>query len=422
MRRLRLQKEGRRKDSAGSNRKVVLAAGDTDGLKPSQTAGWRSISQSRIRREPAMKRTTFVGLDVHKRWINVAVLLPGQDTPLEWRIANEPQAVRKMLQKVASLSPGEVRYCYEAGPCGYALQRQIISWSDASCLLVAPSLIPRKPGERIKTDRRDARKLAVLFRAGLLTEVQPLTEEDEAARDLSRAREDLREDLVRARHRVSKLLLRRAITFTGKRAWSLTHRRWLESLRFDNPYDSLVFNDYLLAIDQIEQRLKALLVHLERLALDPRYAAAVGTLRCFRSIDTVTAVGLAVELHNFQRFTSARRLMSFVGLIPGEHSSGDKRRQGAITKTGNAHVRRLLIEAAWNYRHRPRVGASLRNRRKGQSPKTIALADRAMQRLYRRYQQMTLRGVQPQKAIVAMARELAGFLWAALTQPVTATH
>jgi transposase len=363
-----------------------------------------------------MQRTTFVGLDVHKRWINVAVLLPGHDIPLEWRIANEPEAIRKMLKRVASLAPGDVRYCYEAGPCGYALQRQVISWSQASCMLVAPSLVPRKPGERIKTDRRDARKLAQLFRAGLLSEVQPLTEEDEAARDLSRAREDLREDLVRARHRLSKFLLRRAITFTpGKRAWTLVHRRWLEALRLDNSAESVVFADYLFAIDQLEQRIKSLLVHLEYLALDPRYAGAVATLRCFRSFDTVSAVGLAVELHNFQRFTAPRRLMSFVGLIPGEHSSGEKRRQGAITKTGNSHVRRLLIEAAWNYRHRPRVGPALRNRRKGQSPRTIALADRAMLRLHRRYQQMTLRGVQPQKTVVAMARELAGFVWAALS-------
>jgi len=363
-----------------------------------------------------MQGTTFVGLDVHKPWINVAVLLPGHNTPLEWRIANEAQAIRKMLKRVAGLAPGDVRYCYEAGPCGYALQRQIISWSDASCMLVAPSLIPRKPGERIKTDRRDARKLAQLFRAGLLSEVQPLTEQDEAARDLSRAREDLREDLVRARHRLGKFLLRRAITFTpGKRAWTLAHRRWLDSLRFDNPADSVVAADYLLAIDQIEQRIKSLLVHLERLALDPHYAKAVATLRCFRSFDTISSVGLAVELHNFERFTAARRLMSFVGLIPGEHSSGEKRRQGTITKTGNSHVRRLLIEAAWNYRHRPHVGAALRNRRKGQPPRTIALADRAMQRLHRRYQQMTLRGVLPQKAVVAMARELAGFVWAALS-------
>jgi transposase len=363
-----------------------------------------------------MQPTTFVGLDVHKSSINVAVLLSDHDTPIEWRIVNEAQAIRKMLKRVAGLAPGDVRYCYEAGPCGYALQRQIISWSEASCMLVAPSLIPRKPGERIKTDRRDAKKLAFLFRAGLLTEVQPLTEEDEAARDLSRAREDLREDLVRARHRLGKFLLRRAITFTpGKRAWSVAHRRWLESLRLDNPADSVVVNDYLLAIDHIEHRLKNLLVHIERLALDPRYAKAVAALRCFRSVDTITAVGLAVELHNFERFTAPRRLMSFVGLIPGEHSSGEKRRQGAITKTGNSHVRRLLIEAAWNYRHRPRVGAALRNRRQGQPPRVVALADRAMQRLHRRYHQMIHRGVSPQKAIVAMARELAGFVWAALS-------
>jgi transposase len=363
-----------------------------------------------------MERTTFVGLDVHKLSISVAVLLPGHDTPIEWRIVNEPQAIRRMLKRVAELGPDDVRYCYEAGPCGYALQRQIISWSEASCMLVAPSLIPRKPGERIKTDRRDAKKLAQLFRAGLLTEVHPLTEEDEAARDLSRARDDLREDLTRARHRLSKFLLRRAISFTpGKKAWTLAHRRWLESLRFDNPADSAVVADYLLAIEHIEQRLKSLLVHVERLAQDPRYVKAVATLRCFRSIDTLSAVGYAVELHNFERFTSARRLMSFVGLIPGEHSSGDRRRQGSITKTGNSHVRRLLIEAAWNYRHRPHVGTSLRARRHGQSPRVVALADRAMLRLHRRYEQMTHRGVLPQKAVVAMARELAGFIWAALS-------
>jgi hypothetical protein len=163
--------------SAGSNRKVAEVAGDTDGVEPSQTADWRAKRQSRIRKEPAMQRTTFVGLDVHKPWINVAVLLPDHDTPIEWRITNEAQAIRKMLKRVTSLAPGDVRYCYEAGPCGYALQRQIISWSEASCMLVAPSLIPRKPGERIKTDRRDAKKLALLFRAGL-DRVHPLTEED----------------------------------------------------------------------------------------------------------------------------------------------------------------------------------------------------------------------------------------------------
>jgi len=167
--------------------------------------------------------------------------------------------------------------------------------------------------------------------------------------------------------------------------------------------------------DWAAKTLMSLLVHVERLAQDPRYAKAVATLRCFRSIDTLSAVGYAVELHNFERFTSARRLMSFVGLIPGEHSSGERRRQGSITKTGNSHVRRMLIEAAWNYRHRPHVAASLRARRSGQPQRVIALADRAMLRLHRRYERLTHRGLLPQKAVVAMARELAGFIWAALS-------
>ena len=269
-----------------------------------------------------MQRSTFVGLAVHKRWINVAVLLPGHDTAIEWRICNEPRAIRRMLKRISGLGlQSDVRYCNEAGPCGYALQRQIIGWSDASCMLVAPSLVPRKPGERIKTDRRDARKLAFLFRAGLLSEVQPLSEQDEAARDLSRAREDLREDLVRARHRLSRFLLRRSITYTpGKHAWTIAHRRWLESLRFDNPVETAVVADDLSAIEQIEQRAKSLLLHIERLALEPRYAKAIGMLRCFRSIDTINAVGLAVELHNFERFTSARQLMSFISLRMPVHT------------------------------------------------------------------------------------------------------
>ncbi len=416
MERVRRQRRRKEGSSAGSDRKVAVATGDAGGEEPPQNADWRAKRQSRIRKEPAMQGSTFVGLDVHKMWIQIAMLLPGQDAPVEWRIPNEANAIRRMLQRISRESGEDVRYCYEAGPCGYALQRQITAWSDASCMLVAPSLIPAKPGVRVKTDRRDARKLAALFRAGLLTVVQPLGQADEAARDLSRAREDLREDLVRARHRLTKYLLRRGITFTpGKRAWTQAHRCWLDSLRFDDPVETAVVADYQLAIDQGEQRLQGFLTHLDRLAREPRYAPAVATLRCYRSNDTVTAVGLAVELHNFERFTSPRRLMAFVGLVPSEHSSGDTRRQGRITKTGNSHVRRLLIEAAWNYRHRPRVPIALRARREGQSPKTIALADRAMLRLHRRYQLLTLRGLQPQKAVVAMARELTGFIWAALS-------
>lgn len=283
-------------------------------------------------------------------------------------------------------------------------------------MVVAPALIPSKPGERIKTDRRDARKLAFLLRAGLLTEVQPPSEADEAARDLCRAREDAREDLVRCRHRLTKFLLRRGIVFTGgKRAWTGVHRVWLRSLILDQESDRIVFADYLLAIEQLEQRLQSLALEVEQLSRQDSYSGAVSLLRCFRGFDTITATSIVAELHTFHRFTSARRLMAFVGLIPGEHTSGRRRRPGAITKTGNGHVRRLLIEAAWNYRHPPRLG-SLAKRRQGQPAWVVALADRAMQRLHRRYVRLTARRMPPQKATVAVARELIGFVWATLAR------
>lgn len=363
-----------------------------------------------------MEGTTFVGLDAHKEWINVAILLPGSEAAVEWQVPNNAVAVRRMLRRVRGETPGQVRFCYEAGPCGYALQRQIIAHSEASCMVVAPALIPSKPGERIKTDRRDARKLAFLLRAGLLTEVQPPSEADEAARDLCRAREDAREDLVRCRHRLTKFLLRRGIVFTGgKRAWTGVHRVWLRSLILDQESDRIVFADYLLAIEQLEQRLQSLALEVEQLSRQDSYSGAVSLLRCFRGFDTITATSIVTELHTFHRFTSARRLMAFVGLIPGEHTSGRRRRPGAITKTGNGHVRRLLIEAAWNYRHPPRLG-SLAKRRQGQPAWVVALADRAMQRLHRRYVRLTARRMPPQKATVAVARELIGFVWATLAR------
>lgn len=362
------------------------------------------------------ERTIFVGLDAHKEWISVAMLLPGQNQPVEWRCTNEEVSVRKMVRKVLKQAPAEVRFCYEAGPCGYALQRWIRE-AGAGCLVVAPSLIPRKPGERIKTDRRDARKLAGLLRAGLLTEVHPPTPEDEAVRDLCRAREDAHQDLVRCRHRLSKMLLRRGRVWVGgKRAWSQGHRLWLRSLRFEAWPDQTVLDQYLLAIEQVEQRLQTLEERIEVVSQEPRYVEAVGALRCFRGMATVTAMSLVAELHSFMRFESARGLMAFLGMVPSEHSSGSKQQRGAITKAGNGHVRRLLIEAAWHYRHRPSV-RSLAARRQGQPTHVIAIADRAMTRLHRRFHRLLERGKPRPKVAVAVARELVGFVWAAL-QPV----
>lgn len=360
------------------------------------------------------KRITFVGLDAHKVSIKVAALLPAQTKPVECQLANEKAAVRRMVRKVQRVSPdNEVRFCYEAGPCGYALQRWIQE-AGAVCVVVAPSLIPRKPGDRIKTDRRDARKLAELFRAGLLTEVHAPTPADEAARDLCRAREDAQEDLMRCRHRLSKMLLRRGWTWNGtKRAWSQGHRLWLRSLRLEHQADQVVLEDYLLAIEQLEQRLPWLEQRIEELSQQPAYAEAVAALRCFRGIDTITAMGLVTELHDFMRFNSARGLMAFLGLVPSEHSSGESERRGGITKAGNRHARRLLIEAAWHYRHRPNA-ANLKHRRQGQPPHVVALADKAMLRLHRRFNRMLEKGKPRPKIVVAVARELAGFVWAAL--------
>jgi transposase len=358
---------------------------------------------------------TYVGMDAHKQAINVAALYPGRKDAVEWQVVNEAGAVRRMVRKVVR-EGGEVRFCYEAGVCGYALQRQVeaAGGSDASCVVVAPSLIPRKPGDRIKTDRRDARKLAELLRAGLLTEVCPPTPADEALRDLVRAREDAKEDLTRCRHRLGKLLLRRGLVFTaGKKAWTAAHRRWLKGLRFEHAADQAVLDDYLLAIEQLEERLNGLDSGLAEIAAQAPYATPVGWLRCFRGIDTVTAISLVAELHDFRRFGSARELMAYLGLVPSEYSSGSSTHRGAITKAGNSHVRRLLVEASWHYRHPPRIGA-LQKRREGQPRSVIAIADRAQQRLHRRYRRLSDRGLPTPKVVTAIARELAGFIWAAM--------
>lgn len=358
--------------------------------------------------------STHVGLDVHKKQIVVALVRPEAREAVEWKVANEPRAVRRMARRIARESEGRVTCVYEAGPCGYTLQRQL-EGSGMSVQVVAPSLIPRKPGERIKTDRRDARKLAFLSQAGLLTEVHPPSEADEAVRDLCRCREAARQDLTRARHRLSKMLLRQGRVYRVGRNWTQAHRRWLRGQVFEHEAARTVFEDYLLGIEQLEERIRTLDVDLEAISGEGRYREPVGWLRCFRGIETVTAMTIIAELHDFRRFETPRQLMAYLGLVPGESSSGERTRRGGITKAGNRHVRRVLVEAAWHYRHRPAVGKALRHRREGQPTRVITLADRAMQRLHRRFYRLVLANNKPtQKAVVAVARELAGFLWAAL--------
>jgi transposase len=361
--------------------------------------------------------TTYVGVDAHKKDLFIAMLIGDRPTPVTWTVPNEPTAVRRLVRKLEREAPGPVRCCYEAGPGGYALQRQVTT-PRVSCQVIAPALIPRKPGERIKTNRRDARKLAELLRAGLLTEVRPPTLAEEAVRDLCRARDDAREDLQRCRHRLGKLLLRRGLHYSG-RNWTRAHRRWVDSLEWTQPAERVVVDDYLLAIDHVEARLLELDARLMEMAQTDPYREAVGWLRCFRGIDTLTAILILAELHDFRRFPNARALMAYLGLVPGEDSTGEHHRRGRITKTGNALVRRLLVETAWHYQHRPSVGLALARRRKGQPTRVIAIADKAQQRLCRRFRRLAEHHKPAPKIAVAIARELAGFLWAVL-QPAPA--
>lgn len=358
---------------------------------------------------------TVVGMDTSKSRIQPALLLPHEQRATVWEIANEPSAVRRLVKKVQREAAGEAVFVYEAGPCGYALQRQI-EQLGSRCVVVAPSLVPKRPGERIKTNRRDARNLAEMYRAGMLVEVRLPSPEQEAVRDLCRAREDVLEDRARCRHRLAKMLLRRGYAYTAGRHWTQAHRRWLNGLAFEHEADQIVFADYRLAIDHADARLRELESQLLAFAHQGPYREKVGWLRCFRGIDTLTAITVLCELHGIERFRTARQLMAYLGLVPREYSTGLKHHRGPITGVGNAHVRRVLTEACHPYRHRPAVGGLLAKRRQGQPGWIIAIADRAQQRLHRRFWHLVSRGLPKGKVIIALERELVGFLWSVLTQ------
>lgn len=358
---------------------------------------------------------TYVGMDTHAKTINVAVILPGSsEIDAQWQVAYEDRSIRRLAKKLLEMGPTGVIATYEAGPCGYDLKRRL-DGLGVPCDLAAPSLVPAKPGDRVKTDKRDARKLAKLLKADLLTFVHPPNEREEALRDLMRARADAKKDLMAARHRISKMLLRYGLRFTQTKNWTKRHRQWLTRTRFEQPHAQMVFENYLLAMEQVEERLVRLDARIDAAAQDEAYAERVGWLCCFRGIDTVTAMTILAELHGFERFTHPRGLMAYLGLTPSEHSSGTRVRRGSITKTGNGHVRRVLVEAAKHSRHRPRVSAELRKRRAGQPAAVLAIADRAQHRLYKRYHLLTNGHGKPKNvAAIAVARELVGFLWAAL--------
>jgi len=362
-----------------------------------------------------VKSTTIIGFDQHAATTLAAVLLPGQRTPALHSLTSDAATVLRFTERLRRQGP--VQCCYEAGPCGFELQRALTG-HEIPCDVIAPALIPRRPGDRIKTDRRDAGQLAILYRAGALTAIHIPTEQEEAARDLLRCREDIRADLLRARHRLSKFLLRHGRRFTGtKKAWTVAYTAWLRAQTWALPALTHTHPAYVRTVDEAIARLRTVEDDLQALLdLEP-LRARVRRLRCFRGIDDLTALTIAAELGDARRFPTAPTTMAYVGLVPSGHSSGAKRARGAITKTGNAHLRRVLVEAAWHYRHKPFVGAAIRRRQGGAPATAIAQAWTAQQRLHRRYHRFAARGKPSQHIITAVARELTGFVWAALTSP-----
>jgi transposase len=358
------------------------------------------------------KSTTIVAFDQHAATTVAAVLLPGQRTPALHTLTSDSATLLRFVQRLRTTS---VQCCYEAGPCGFELQRALTR-HDISCDVIAPALIPRRAGDRVKTDRRDANQLAVLYRAGALTAIHIPSEHEEAARDLLRCREDVRADLLRARHRLSKFLLRHGRRFTAtKKAWTKRHAAWLQAQHWPIAALAQTHRAYVRAVDEAVGRLQAVDAELRDLLLLEPLRARVITLRCFRGIDDLTALTIAAELGDARRFPSAPRLMAFTGLVPSEHSSGASQIRGHITKTGNAHLRRVLVEAAWQYRHHPFCGRSLQLRQRGAPPAIIERAWHAQHRLHRRFRRLAGRGKPKQQVVTAVARELSGFLWAALT-------
>ncbi|HUW19860.1 MAG TPA: IS110 family transposase [Sedimentisphaerales bacterium] len=363
-----------------------------------------------------MKDTiTYVAMDTHKKQHKVALHYPCQEEVLEFTVKNTVRDIKRMINKVAKRAPGKVEFCYEAGVCGFTLKRRIEQFG-CRCSVIAPSLVPAKPGQRVKTDRRDAKKLLAMLKAGLLTEVHAPNQHQEAARELTRLRETAADNLKRIRHQLLKFLTRHGYVYTQGRHWTQKHITWLRTIEFTESMLTNVFENYLNEMIYCMGRLEKLDKEVELLANSQEYKDVVGLLRCFHGIDTLTATTILTEIFEFGRFESPRHLMSYLGLTPSEDSSGDKQKKGPITKTGNKRIRRLLNEASWHYRHRYVPSAVLRKRRKGQPQWAIEIADAAGRRLSKRHRHLINNGKMPCKANIAVARELAGFIWFVVTQ------
>ncbi len=358
------------------------------------------------------KTKVYVGMDVHKDSVMIAVLPERAAAPtLVKRLSHDPRGLRRLLDRLAR--EHKVRVCYEASGAGYVLERKIRNWGHA-CEIVAPSLIPRRPGERRKHDRKDAEELARLYRAGELVTIRVPTEREERVRDLVRCRETLQRECLKSRHYILKFLARRDLVYREGQNWTVKHFAWLRAIQRDGVLeaeDQMVFGEYLALLDYKLGRREELDRQIEALALAPAYQEAVGRLCCLKGISTHAARVLRTEVGDFRRFENPGQFMAYVGLVPSEHSSGGTRRQGSITKAGNSRVRHVLVQAAWTYRFPPRRGTVLKRRQEGQPPDAVAHSWKAQHRLHKVFQRLAGRKTS-QIAAVAVARELAGFVWA----------
>lgn len=362
-----------------------------------------------------MKYNTFVGFDVHDEKIVVATIHRDEpEAEVLCTIPNNPDAIRKSMKKLGD--PKRIKVCYEAGPCGYVIYRQLTQMKIC-CVVVAPSLTPIKPGEHIKTDKRDAKKLAKSLRNSDLTPVWVPDEKQEALRDLIRAREEASKDSSRKRKQLSSFLMRLGIQPPEKaKRWTVNYFQWLKKIKFEEVARQVVITEYIHAVEQAQEKIKRYDQAIEEAATGITNQKLFKALQALRGIGLLTAATLISEIGDMSRFKTAPQLMCFLGLIPREHSTGTTRHQGGITKTGNTHVRFLMVESSQHYRLNPRIGQELKKRQEGLSEEIKAIAWKAQHRLHNKYRKMIVRGKPSQKAIIAVSRELTGFIWAIANQ------
>jgi transposase len=354
---------------------------------------------------------TWIGMDDSAKKINLAIFHGQESNPREeLAVVYDSTGLGRMVKKLKAL-PGEVRCVYEAGVNGYHLQR-FLSRHGISCDIAAPSLTPRRSGKRVKTDKLDAKGLAKLYRAGELTCITIPQKEQESLRDLVRGREDALEDQQRARHRLARFLMRRGWRYREGKNWSQGHLRWIKSIRFEDDRDQMVLDGYRLALDEQSDRLKIFNAKIEEVAKQPSYEKRVRYLMALKGIRVLTAMTIIAEALDLRRFTDAPAFMAAIGVVPMEDSSGEIERRGSITKTGNSHIRRVMIESSWHYQHRTISGKTLQRRRAGLPAEVVEIARNCDKRLHEKFRRMASQGKDRRKIAVAISRELAGFVWA----------